>query len=588
MNLLFSRLEKHSGRFAIVVFLRAMSSLAALFLPYLMSDIVNIGITNKDMDYIVLRGIQMLVVSLVAMGSSIFTIILNQKITTDFTGSLQKELFAKIISMKFEDYSHFGTSSLITRCNEDVYTLENVIGQITFVFISFPVLFFGGVILTMSKDVRVGLIMLFVSPLILVFVIIISKSMRTLWENSDKYIDEQNKLVRERLSGLRVIRAFDKEDFEHEKIAAATKKMAVNIIKANVRGSTMAPVCTLMLNLVLVLMLYVGASDLSSGGTVTAGDIIASVQYIALVLNGILILSWAIVFLPHLWVSLRRIREILDTPTAEGVRSTGVVTDGSFTMENVCFSYPGAEIESLSDINLVAHAGETVAIIGGTGCGKSTLTKILMGFYPIKSGRILLGDCDCSTLSTETIRDNISVALQKSMIFEGSIADNIRFGKSDATEDEMIRVTKIAQIYDFVCDHEEGFDYLLTQAGANISGGQKQRIGIARTIIKNAPIYIFDDSFSALDFLTESKLRIALNEYLKGRTQIIITQRAATAMSCDRIYVLDEGRIAGSGTHEELLQSCSIYKEIYDSQLGNSGRQVTRALSSDKESSQRR
>lgn len=568
MKELVRRLLVYKWKFLAVILLRAVSSVAALFLPFIMSDIVNEGIRNEDMDFIVNRCIWMMVTALVALASSLLTIYFNSWITAKFTGTLQKDLFATIIGMKFEDYSSFGTSSLITRCNEDVYTLEEVIAQITYVLVSFPVLFIGGVVLTMMKDVKVGLIMLVVSPIILIFVSLITRNMGRLWENSDKYIDIQNKLVRERLSGLRVIRAFDKEGYEHGRIAKATEKMAENIIHANVLGGTMAPVCTALLNLILVAMVYVGAIDMTSGGSITAGDIVASVQYIALILNGILILSWAIVFIPHLKVSLRRIEEVLHTPVAKNLESEGIVTDGSFRMEHVTFSYPGAEDAALEDISLDAKAGETVAIIGGTGSGKSTLIKLLMGFYPLENGTIVLGERDYSTLSMETIRDNISVALQKSMIFEGTIADNIRYGKADATEEEMTTVCEIAQIMDFVREHEEGFSYALTQSGANISGGQKQRINIARTILKKAPIYVFDDSFSALDYLTESNLRRALNKYLDKKTQIIITQRAATAMRCDRIYVLDEGKVVGSGTHQKLLAECNIYKEIYDSQLG--------------------
>lgn len=568
MKELWNRLILYKWRFVGVVVLRAVSSIAALILPFIMSDIVNVGIAESNMNFIMKRCLWMLVTAFIALVSSVLTIYLNSWITAKFTGKLQKDLFQTIIGMKFEDYSSFGTSSLITRCNEDVFTLEEVIGQITYVLVSFPVLFIGGVVLTMMKTVKVGLIMLVISPVILIFVALITRNMGKLWENSDKYIDVQNKLVRERLSGLRVIRAFDKEAFEHNRIAKATERMAENIIKANVLGGTMAPVCTALLNLVLVAMVYVGALDLTSGGNITAGDIIASVQYIALILNGLLILSWAIVFIPHLKVSLRRINEVLHTEIAKHQESEGVVTDGSFTMEHVTFYYPGAEDATLSDLSIEAKAGETVAIIGGTGSGKSTLIKLMMGFYPVQDGQIFLGNREYHSLTMETIRDNISVALQKSMIFEGTIAENIRYGKSDATESELEKVCEIAQIMDFVREHETGFAYELSQAGANISGGQKQRINIARTILKEAPIYIFDDSFSALDYLTESNLRRALNQYLDGKTQIIITQRAATAMRCDRIFVLDDGCIVGSGTHQELLQTCTIYKEIYDSQLG--------------------
>ena len=568
MKELVQRLMKHRTRFLIVVLLRAVSSVATLLLPFIMSSIVNNGITSGDMGYIGSRCLMMLGAALVALLSAVLTTFLNSGITAEFTADIQKDLFGKIMGMKFEDYTGFGTSSLITRCNEDVFTLQEVIAQITYVFVSFPVLFLGGVILTMMKDVKVGCVMLIVSPVVLLIVRLITKNMGRLWENSDKYIDIQNKLVRERLSGIRVIRAFDKEEFEHGRIASATKEMAQNIIHANVLSGTLRPICSILLNLVMVGMLYVGAKDMTEGGLITAGDIAASVQYIALVLNGLMILCWAIAFMPHLKVSLRRINEVLQVENTQTEESEGIITDGNFCMEHVTFHYPGAEDATLTDVSLEAKSGETIAIIGGTGSGKSTLIKLLMRFYPIKEGRMTLGERDYETISRETIRDNFAVALQKSMIFEGSIENNLRFGKADATEEEMLKACEIAQIKSFVESQKEGLSYALTQAGANISGGQKQRINIARTILKDAAIYVFDDSFSALDYLTESNLRKALNQHLAGKTQIIITQRAATAMRCDRIYVLDDGVIVGSGKHKDLLNTCKIYREIYDSQLG--------------------
>ena len=369
MKELVQRLMKHRTRFLIVVLLRAVSSVATLLLPFIMSSIVNNGITSGDMGYISSRCLMMLGAALVALLSAVLTTFLNSGITAEFTADIQKDLFGKIMGMKFEDYTGFGTSSLITRCNEDVFTLQEVIAQITYVFVSFPVLFLGGVILTMMKDVKVGCVMLIVSPVVLLIVRLITKNMGRLWENSDKYIDIQNKLVRERLSGIRVIRAFDKEEFEHGRIASATKEMAQNIIHANVLSGTLRPICSILLNLVMVGMLYVGAKDMTEGGLITAGDIAASVQYIALVLNGLMILCWAIAFMPHLKVSLRRINEVLQVENTQTEESEGIITDGSFCMEHVTFYYPGAEDATLTDVSLEAKSGETIAIIGGTGSG---------------------------------------------------------------------------------------------------------------------------------------------------------------------------------------------------------------------------
>ena len=291
-------------------------------------------------------------------------------------------------------------------------------------------------------------------------------------------------------------------------------------------------------------------------------------QYIALILNGVMMLSWTFVFLPHLKVCVNRVTEVLDLRDDPVEPGDGTLYGGDVSIKGVSFSYPDSEINALSDIDIEIKAGETAALIGGTGSGKSTLLKLLLAFYPPNTGSISIGGRPYEQIGRAAVRDNVSAALQKGMVFEGSLLDNVRMGYPKASEDDVKTVLDIAQMTEFVDSHEEGLNYHLSQSGANISGGQKQRISIARTILKPASVYVFDDSFSALDYLTESKLRKALNRRLTGKTQIIITQRAATAMRCDRIFVLEQGRIVGSGTHEELLKSCIVYREIVHSQLG--------------------
>ena len=293
-------------------------------------------------------------------------------------------------------------------------------------------------------------------------------------------------------------------------------------------------------------------------------------QYVALILNGVMMLSWTFVFLPHLKVCVNRVSEVLALPDepADGGEGDGTILGGDLVLENVGFAYPDSELKTLSGVSLAVKAGQTAAIIGGTGSGKSTLLKLLLDFYPPTEGTISLGGRPYEAIGRSGVRSNVSAALQKGMVFEGTLLDNVRMGCPSASEDDVKNVLDIAQMTDFVQAHGEGLRYRLAQSGANISGGQKQRISIARTILKPASVYVFDDSFSALDYLTESKLRKALNRHLAGKTQIIITQRAATAMRCDVIFVIEQGSIVGSGTHAELLQSCTVYREIVRSQLG--------------------
>jgi ATP-binding cassette subfamily B protein len=281
-----------------------------------------------------------------------------------------------------------------------------------------------------------------------------------------------------------------------------------------------------------------------------------------------MMLSWTFVFLPHLKDCVNRVTEVLNLPEEPADAGDGAILGGDLVLENVGFAYPGSEIKTVSDLNITVREGETAAIIGGTGSGKSTILKLLLDFYPPTEGTISLGGKPYAEIGRGGVRDSVSAALQKGMVFEGTLFDNVRMGDPDADEEAVKNVLDIAQMTEFLHSHEEGLNYRLAQSGANISGGQKQRISIARTILKPAAIYVFDDSFSALDYLTESKLRKALNRHLAGKTQIIITQRAATAMRCDTIFVLEQGSIVGSGTHAELVKSCRVYREIVRSQLG--------------------
>jgi len=543
-------------------------TVCSLLMPYLMSDIVNVGIKNGDMPYILRQGALMLALSAAMLVSGLATTKINSKIASGFSADLQRGVFQKINSLTFEEYESIGTSSLITRSTDDIFTLQEVSFNFVYALVTVPVLFFGGAALAFSSDWLLALVLVVLAPLVLLIVWLVTRNIGPLWVNADKYIDLQNKIVRERLGGIRVIRSFDKERFEHERAADATREMATNIIRSNVLTNMINPLSMLLLNLSTVAMLYIGAIRLQVEPLLSAGDVIATIQYVALIMNGLLVLSWTIAFMPHLKVCVRRIAEVLSLKGVEAQTSEKIRLGGEIELQDVSFRYENAEAAALSHIDMRIPSGAVAAIIGGTGSGKSTVAKLLLRFHAPTEGEIRLGGRDFETLTRETVRNGISIALQKPSIFQGTIAENLRMGNPAATDDELAYACHIAQIYDFVLSHEEGFDYKLSQAGANLSGGQKQRISIARAILKDAAVYVFDDSFSALDYLTESKLRRELNAYLRGKTQLIVTQRAASAMRCDIIYVLDRGCVVGSGTHAELMEHCPIYREIYVSQLG--------------------
>lgn len=565
---LFKYFKKYKLSLALTGVLYLVASASALAMPNLMSRIIDDGIRNSNIKTVyVLSGI-MLSIAVVSFLLAIVGKKMNAVVSNSIAEDMRNDVFEKINSLTFEEFSSIGSSSLLTRANEDVFALQDVANSFVYAVTNVPVMLFGGVILSLLKDFSIALILLSVIPVVAFIVFLLVKKMGKLWEISNKYCDKQNKLVRERLTGIRVIRAFDKERYEHGRISEATDVMADNMIRANVLSSLITPVSLLLLNVVTVAVIYVGAIRMQNPAILKAGDIIAIIQYVGIASNGLLAAVWVFAWLPHFKVSARRVNEVLSLKGVPESEDKAKYIRGDIRITNLSFTYPHAKLPALTDVNMNIEEGETVAIIGGTGSGKTTLIKLLAGFYEPTEGTILFGGYDYSALTTDDVRSNISVALQKSMIFEGTIKDNVMMSKADAGDEEVFHALETARMADYVNSHKEGIYYELSQSGANLSGGQKQRINIARTIFKKSSVYVFDDSFSALDFLTESKLRRALSVELKGKTQIIITQRISTAIHSDRIFVMANGKIVGEGSHDDLINTCEIYKEIYASQMG--------------------
>ena len=565
---LFKYFKKYKLSLALTGVLYLVASASALAMPNLMSRIIDDGIRNSNIKTVyILSGI-MLSIAVVSFLLAIVGKKMNAVVSNSIAEDMRNDVFEKINSLTFEEFSSIGSSSLLTRANEDVFALQDVANSFVYAVTNVPVMLFGGVILSLLKDSSIALILLSVIPIVAFIVFLLVKKMGRLWEISNKYCDKQNKLVRERLTGIRVIRAFDKERYEHGRISEATDVMADNMIRANVLSSLITPVSLLLLNVVTVAVIYVGAIRMQNPAILKAGDIIAIIQYVGIASNGLLAAVWVFAWLPHFKVSARRVNEVLSLKGVPESEGKAKYIRGDLRITNLSFTYPHAKLPALTDVNMNIEEGETVAIIGGTGSGKTTLIKLLAGFYEPTEGTILFGGYDYSALTTDDVRSNISVALQKSMIFEGTIKDNVMMSKTDAGDEEVFHALETARMADYVNSHKEGIYYELSQSGANLSGGQKQRINIARTIFKKSSVYVFDDSFSALDFLTESKLRRALSVELKGKTQIIITQRISTAIHSDRIFVMANGKIVGEGSHDDLINTCEIYKEIYASQMG--------------------
>ncbi|MBQ2446596.1 MAG: ABC transporter ATP-binding protein [Oscillospiraceae bacterium] len=566
MKRMLKYLKPYGKLLALSMVLISLASFCDLLLPALMSNILNFGIRDRDMSYILGACLQMLCISAGSLGCILWGSKLSSKVVAGFCADLRSDIFRKVNTLSFEEFGAMGTAALVTRATHDVMTVSWVASMLCGTVATIPMLFLGGVILAMAKDMLLSLILLIFVPVILFIVLAIGRKVLPLWKRSDLYIDRQNAIMRERLRGIRVIRAFRSEDREHGRIAEATEIMAENIIKGNVSMGILMPVSLFLFNVATVLIVYFGAFRMEAG-SLSAGDIFAVIQYVSMVMGGMMMGSFAIIMYPHAKVAADRIGEIFD---AKGMGNNTLGEDrtpeGEISFRNVSFSYGGSE-DAVKNISLTIGKGQKVAFIGGTGSGKSTLISLILGFRRPGKGELLFDGIPAENISKRSLRKGISSVLQGAAIYTGTIGENIRMGKENATEAELLEAAKIAQLGSFL-EECGGLDYEIKQAGKNLSGGQKQRLSIARAIVKEAPIYIFDDSFSALDFLTEKNLRSALNEKIQGKTQIVVTQRISSAMSADCIFVMDKGCLVDSGKHEELLGRCTIYREIYASQTG--------------------
>ncbi len=571
MKDIVSYLRPYRGKVVLAIAMVAVSTLCNLLLPTIMSSIVNTGVYGADFPYIVRCCAAMLLVALVGLGAVLLGAKTSSQVVADFCADLRRDIFQKVHTLTFEEFGAMGTAALVTRSTHDIETVSWVASMLSGTVATIPVLFLGGVLLALRKDTVLSLLLLCFIPALFVVVVLIGRRIDPLWKKSDDYTDRQNDIMRERLWGIRVIRAFNKEPHEQERLAAATRVMAENIIRANVHMGAVAPLALFIFNAAAVVIVWVGGARMEMLGAPSAGDIFAIVQYIALVMNGVLMASFAIVMFPHAKVAAGRIAQVTNAKgSADQAPEEEAVFRGDIDLEHVTFRYDDADEPAVSDVTIHIRAGQKVSVIGGTGSGKSTLVQLLLAFRAPTQGTIRFDGRE--DWSARTIRRNISAVLQKTAIYSGTIRDNLLMGDPGAGEERLREAARIAQISTFIEGLDQGYDHELIQAGKNLSGGQKQRLNIARAVLKNAPIYLFDDSFSALDFLTEARLREELNTGMAGRTRIIITQRVTSAMDSDCIFVMDQGRLVGQGKHRELLESCPIYREIYASQTG--GEQV--------------
>ena len=549
----------------VLTYVQVMASLA---LPDYMAKIVNEGIVNQDQNLIWSTGLTMI---LVTLGGALATVIvgyLSAKIGTGFSKNLREAVFKKVEEFSMEEFNNFSTASLITRTTNDIQQVQMVVIIIFRMVLSAPIMGIGAVIKASSMAPSMTWIMGVAVAILLTIIIVLFVVTVPKFKLVQELIDKLNLVTRQNLTGLKVIKAFNTENYEKDKFDITNKDLTKITLFINRIMVTMQPIMMLVFNLTTIAIIWISAHRIDVG-ELQIGDMIAFMQYAMQVIISFLMISIIFILVPRASVSAKRIVEVLETSLRilDPQKPKKAKGKGEVLFKNVTFSYPDADVPVLSNVSFTAKPGETTAIIGGTGSGKSTIVNLIPRFFDVKSGEILVDGVNVKDIKKKELRARIGYVPQKGVLFSGTIESNIKYGKPTAEMNEIKQAAKVAQATEFISKLEDGYNSHVSQGGSNVSGGQKQRLAIARALIIDPDIYIFDDSFSALDFETDYKLREELKTITSDSTVIIVAQRIGTILHADKIIVLDNGRVVGIGKHKELLRTCEVYKEIAGSQL---------------------
>lgn len=553
----------------VVLILIFLQTMADLYLPTMMSDIINVGVMNGDSDYILGTGGLMLLFAGGGVLCSIMVSFLSAKISSGFGRDLRNKIFRRVESFSLHEFDKIGTATLITRTTNDITQIQTVTMMGMRMMLGAPMMAVGGIIMAMQQDRKLTWVLVVAIPFLITLIILVARKGIPLFKQIQVKIDRINLVLREKLTGIRVIRAFNRDEHEMERFENANTDLTDTYIKVNRIMAFMMPSIMLVMNLTSIAILWFGVR-LIDAGEMNIGSLFAFTQYAMQIMFSMLLVAMMFIMVPRAQAAAVRVNEVLDTvPEIVDPKNPGAagVEKGFVEFKNVSFSYHGAESPALYDISFKANPGEVTAIIGSTGSGKSTLVNLIPRFYDVSDGSVLIDGVDVREIPQQSLREKIGYVPQKAMLFSGSISENIRFGKEDAASEELMHSVKVAQAEGFIKEMEDGYEHILAQGGTNVSGGQKQRLSIARALVRKPEIYIFDDSFSALDFKTDARLRAALRKEINEATILIVAQRVGTVMDADRIIVLNEGSIAGMGTHKELIRNCEVYREIVSSQL---------------------
>jgi ATP-binding cassette subfamily B protein len=567
-RLLSTVLSKYKGLLWVVVVFQAVQAVAGLYLPTLNSDIINNGVVKRDVGYIWQMGALMLVVTILQVGFSVIAVYFGSKVAMGFGRDVRRSLFHQVNDFSAREVATFGAPSLITRITNDVQQVQMLVLMTCTLLLSAPFTSIGGVILAMQQDLGLSRILMFSIPILAVLLGIIIGSMVPTFRKMQERIDRINEILREQLTGIRFVRAFVREPEEKQRFSDANAAVTEVALRGGRLQALMFPTATLIINISSVAVVWFG-SDRINEGLMQPGAMIAFLTYLTQILMSVMMATWMAALIPRAAVSAERIQEVLMTPTSVVIAENAITElqqTAVLQFDSVGFHYPGAELPVLEGISFTVKAGQTLAVIGSTGSGKTTLISLVSRLFDATSGAVLLDGVDVRQLAPEALWSRVGIVPQKPYLFSGTIASNLDYGKEDATEEEMWVALRTAQAEDFVRAMPGGLQAVIAQGGSNVSGGQRQRLAIARALIRHPEIYLFDDSFSALDLATDARLRSALSPSVRDAVVVIVAQRVSTIRDADQILVLEDGVCVGLGTHDELLTTCPTFLEIVESQ----------------------
>jgi ATP-binding cassette, subfamily B, multidrug efflux pump len=570
IRLLRTYLRRYRGILVIVVILQAIQAMATLYLPSLNANIIDKGIATGDTAYIWRTGALMLVITIAQVGFNVGAVYFGSRAAMGFGRDVRSRLFHTVTDFSSQEVDHFGSPSLITRITNDVQQVQMLVLMTCTLLVAAPITAVGGIILALREDVGLSAILLVSIPLLIICVAIVISRMVPQYRLMQERIDAVNKVLREQITGMRVVRAFIREPDESKRFDATNSNLTSTSLTAGRLMALMFPTVIVILNLSNAAVIWIGANRIDAG-SLTLGEMIAFLSYLTQILIAVMMATFMAIMVPRAAVCAERIEEVLDTPSSVRLSEdpvTKVTTTGRLELLDVGFHYPGAEAPVLSNISLTSLAGQTTAIIGSTGAGKTTLLNLVPRLFDATSGSVLVDGVDVRDLHPDLLRLRVGIVPQKPYLFSGTVASNLRYGKPDATDEEIWEALEVAQAADFVLAMPGGIEAEIAQGGTNVSGGQRQRLAIARALVRKPEIYLFDDSFSALDLATDARLRAALVPYTAGSTLVVVAQRVSTISGADQILVLEDGQTVGLGTHDDLLENCPTYAEIVASQVG--------------------